>query len=100
MPAYIIFLREGPIRDQAEMDKYRNRNRQGPVDPALQMKPLVVYGKMEALEGQAPDGIVMLQFPSVVEAKAWYNSPDYQAAIPHRLKAADYRAVIVEGLNR
>jgi uncharacterized protein (DUF1330 family) len=64
------------------------------------MKPLVVYGKMEVLEGQAPDGIVMLQFPSVVAARAWYQSPDYQAAIPHRQKAADYRAVIVEGLER
>jgi uncharacterized protein (DUF1330 family) len=80
------------------MDKYRARNRQAPVDPKLQLKPLVVYGKMEALEGKAPDGIILLQFPTVADAKAWYNSPDYQAAIPHRLNAADYRAVIVEGL--
>ena len=98
MPAYVVFWREGPIYDQPEMDEYRNRNRQHPPDPKLQMKPLVAYGKIDALEGKAPEGMVILQFPSVVEAKAWYNSPDYQAALPHRLKAADYRAVIVEGL--
>jgi uncharacterized protein (DUF1330 family) len=80
------------------MDKYRNRNRGAPPDPKLQLKPLVVYGALEPLEGKAPDGIVMLEFPTVEAAKAWYNSPEYQAAVPHRLKAADYRAVIVQGL--
>jgi uncharacterized protein (DUF1330 family) len=40
----------------------------------------------------------MLEFPTVEEAQAWYNSPGYQAALPHRLKAADYRAYIVQGV--
>jgi len=95
MTAYVIFIRESPVRDPQQMDAYRARNRQGPTDPNL--KPLVVYGAMESLEGQLPDGVVILQFPSVEDAKAWYNSPDYQAAIPHRQKAADYRALIVQG---
>jgi uncharacterized protein (DUF1330 family) len=94
--AYVIFIRESPVRDPAEMDAYQKQNRQGPRDPNL--KPLALYGAMEALEGKLPDGIVLLQFPSVADAKAWYHSPNYQAAVPHRLKAADYRGIIVEGL--
>jgi uncharacterized protein (DUF1330 family) len=62
------------------------------------LKPLVVYGKVEALEGEMPDGVTVLEFPTVEEARAWYNSPDCQAALPYRLKAANYRAFIVEGL--
>jgi uncharacterized protein (DUF1330 family) len=53
---------------------------------------------METLEGESPDGVVVLQFPTVEDAKAWYHSPAYQAAVPHRQKGADYRAFIVQGL--
>jgi uncharacterized protein (DUF1330 family) len=96
MPAYMLFIREGAIRDQTEIDTYQRMNREGPRDPKL--TPLVVYGAIEALEGAAPDGMVMLQFPTVEDAKAWYNSPGYQAALKHRKKGADYRALIVQGL--
>ena len=55
-------------------------------------------GATEAVEGKAPDGMIVVEFPTVEDAKAWYNSPGYQAALPHRIKAADYRAMIVQGL--
>jgi uncharacterized protein (DUF1330 family) len=96
MPVYMLFIRETPVHDQAAMDIYRNMNRDSPLDPNL--KPRVVYGAIEGVEGTPPDGMVMLEFPSKEAAKAWYNSSAYQAAIPHRQKAADYRAFIVEGL--
>jgi len=96
MPVYMLFIREDAVRNQAEIDTYERMNRESPRDPNL--KPLVVYGAIEAVEGAAPDGMVMLQFPTVEDAKAWYNSPAYQAAIPHRKKGADYRAFIVQGL--
>jgi len=94
--AYMIITREGPIRDQTEMDIYSKKNRENPRDPNL--TPLVIYGAITALEGLPPEGALVLQFPTVEAAKAWYNSPAYQAAIPHRQKAADYRIFIVEGL--
>jgi uncharacterized protein (DUF1330 family) len=96
MPVYMLFIREGAVRNQGEIDTYERMNRESPRDPNL--KPLVVYGAIEAVEGAAPDGMVMLQFPTVEDAKAWYNSPAYQAAIPHRKKGAEYRAFIVQGL--
>jgi uncharacterized protein (DUF1330 family) len=96
MSVYVLFIREGAIRDQSAIDTYEQMNRENPRDPKL--TPLVVYGAIQALEGAAPDGMVMLQFPTVKDAEAWYNSPGYQAAIPHRKKGADYRAFIVQGL--
>jgi uncharacterized protein (DUF1330 family) len=97
MSAYVFFIRESAIRDQAEMDLYRSSNRDKAPTPNL--TPLVVYGSMETLEGEPPDGVVLLKFPTVEDAKAWYHSPQYQAAAAHRMKAADYRAFIVEGLK-
>lgn len=96
MAVYMLFIREGAIRDQSQIDQYSRMNRESPRDPKL--KPLVVYGAIEPVEGAAPDGMVILQFPTVEDAKAWYNSPSYQAALAHRQKGADYRAFIVQGL--
>ena len=96
MPAYVIFIREEPVRDPEAMAEYQRINRQNVGD--FKLKPLVVYGATEAVEGKAPDGVVVLEFPTVADAKAWYKSPGYQAAVPHRLRAADYRAIIVQGV--
>jgi uncharacterized protein (DUF1330 family) len=96
MPAYVLCIREKAVRDLTAMATYSRLNREAPRDPKL--TPLVVYGATEALEGEAPDGMVLLQFPTVEDAKAWYNSPQYQAAIPHRQIGADYRVMIVQGL--
>ncbi len=96
MQAYMIFIRDEPVRDPAEMAEYQRKNRATP-NP-FPMKPLVVYGATEGVEGPAPDGVIVLEFPSTADAKAWYESPGYQAALPHRLNAADYRAFIVEGI--
>ncbi len=97
MPTYMIFIREGEIADAEAMAQYQSGNRGGPAPAG--MRPLVVYGKMEALEGDAPDGMVILEFPDAEAAKAWYFSEDYQSRIPFRQKAAPYRCVMVEGLG-
>lgn len=96
MTAYAIFSRLKPVHDAAKMAEYQRLNRENSGD--FKMKPIAVYGKIEALEGEAPDGVIILQFPTIEDAKAWYNSPGYQAALPHRMKAATYSAIIVEGL--
>lgn len=97
MTAYVIFLREEPVRDAEAIAEYQRRNRENKGD--FKLKPLSVYGALQALEGDAPDGVVLLEFPTVEDAKAWYNSPGYQAAAPYRLRGAEYRAVIVQGLS-
>ena len=95
MPAYLIVYRDSPIRDHAELEAYHQQTRKMGRDSRL--TPLVIEGAVHAVEGTAPESVVLLEFPSVADAKAWYESPAYQAALPHRLKAADYRSIIVEG---
>jgi uncharacterized protein (DUF1330 family) len=96
MAAYVVFLREGPVHTPAEMAEYQRKSRENPVDPNL--KPLTLYGALTPLEGEAPDGAVILQFPTVEHAKAWYYGPHYQASSPHRRAAAPYRGFIIEGM--
>ena len=100
MPAYMIATRTGTVRDAAALAEYSRLNREnaGEFRARYNVTPLVVYGALEAVEGPAPDGIIILQFPSMEDAKGWYNSPGYQEALPYRLKAADYNVVFVEGL--
>jgi uncharacterized protein (DUF1330 family) len=96
LAVYMLFIREKPAHDPAELATYSRMNREAPRDPNL--TALVAYGAVEAVEGTAPDGMVLLQFPTTEAARAWYNSPAYQAALPHRMRGADYRAFIVQGL--
>ena len=94
MPAYIIFTRE-KLRDAGAIEDYTKATKG--TNTGHNLKPLVAHGRFEVKEGAAVEGVVMLEFPTFEEAKAWYESPGYQAAAQHRFKGADYRVVIVEG---
>lgn len=96
MAAYIVFIREGNVFNAAQMEQYANKA--SAIENKFGLKPLVIYGHMEALEGKAAEGVVLLEFPSLEEAKAWYQSPAYQAALEHRKQAADYRVMLLAGL--
>lgn len=95
MPAYVIFTKER-TRDPAEMKIYSEKAvaaREG-----HQLRALVRYGAVECLEGPPVEGAVVIEFPDVAAAKAWYNSEAYTAARKHRHLGADYRAFITEGV--
>jgi uncharacterized protein (DUF1330 family) len=100
MPAYMVFLREDAVIDPAALQAYSAMNRQnaGTFVEKYGIKPLAVYGATEAFEGEAPDGVILLEFPSMEDARAWYGSPEYQAALLHRKRGATYRALLIEGL--
>ncbi|URL01783.1 DUF1330 domain-containing protein [Avibacterium sp. 20-126] len=56
-------------------------------------KRLVTGGKVEALEGNAPQGkIVIVRFDSMEQAHAWHESPEYQAIIGIRHQSATSHA--------
>ncbi|MEZ6140975.1 MAG: DUF1330 domain-containing protein [Zavarzinella sp.] len=95
MPAYVVFIREKTI-DQSELEAYWAR-----VSETLHGHPLKVlaaYGKHLTLEGPEVEGIVIAEFPTLEEARAWYESPAYQAAAQYRHRGAVYRGLIVEGV--
>ena len=95
MPAYAVFSRE-MTRDKAELDAYSAAV--GPSFAGVQMTPRVAYGQIEVMEGPQVEGMVVLEFPTFEEAKAWYQSPAYTEARKHRHLGADYRCAIVQGL--
>ena len=56
-------------------------------------------GKVQALEGEAPKGyIVVIGFDSVEKAREWYDSPAYAAIRPIRQNATKSRLLLVEGV--
>lgn len=95
MSAYFIVYLES-ITDAAELTEYRRIG--VPVLQKSNAQVRVRNGKFEALEGPAPHSVVMLEFPTMEEAKAWYHSPEYQVALKHRFLGANCRVVLVEGV--
>jgi uncharacterized protein (DUF1330 family) len=56
-------------------------------------------GATEVLEGDwTPGRMVLLKFPSMDKARAFYDSPEYQAAKKAREGAAVMRMVMIEGV--
>jgi uncharacterized protein (DUF1330 family) len=94
MPAYVIF--DIHVDDADAYAPYR-----GPAGAAVEKhggRYLARGGASEVLEGDWDvDRIVVLEFPSMEQAKAWYGSPEYQEVVGIRHAASHGRAVIVEG---
>ena len=95
MAAYAVFIRDR-TKDPAEMERYSQMA--GATLEDHPVKVLAAYGRQKVLEGPNVEGVVILEFPSIEAAQAWYDSPSYRATREHRFKGADYRAVIVQGL--
>ena len=62
-------------------------------------EPCVRGGAVTVLEGDwQPDRVVVLKFPSVEQAKRFYESPEYRKARDARADCAVMRMVLVEGV--
>lgn len=96
MAAYAIGRLQ--VRDASWREQYRAKV------PALVAKHggryLVRGGAMETLEGNAPlpDGMVVVEFPSMEKARAFYNDPEYAPLIKLRQGGSDLDFVLVEGV--
>ena len=56
-------------------------------------------GRAEKLEGDVSvNRIVLLEFPSYAQAKSWYDSPEYRAALAIRQSCATGALILVEGV--
>ncbi len=95
MPAYVVLIRE-KTTDAAELANYATAARAARGDH--QITPIAFYGAQQVLEGAAPEGVAILQFPSSEAARAWYDSPAYQEALKHRMAGAECRVILVDGL--
>lgn len=94
MPGYIIT--EVEIHDPREYENYRKM-----VPPSLEKyrgKFIVRGGKLESLEGGwNPQRIVVIEFPSLELAKAWWASEEYAPAKAIRNRTATSKMIAIEG---
>jgi uncharacterized protein (DUF1330 family) len=89
MTAYVVFIRDA-MKDEDLFRQYSELARQARGDHPI--RALAFYG--------APaEGAVVVEFPDMAAARAWYHSDAYQAAKRVREQAATYRVLLVEGLG-
>jgi uncharacterized protein (DUF1330 family) len=87
MSAYVVFTREKTL-DKLELAAYLKD-----VSATLgghEVRVLAADGWHEDLEAPSTEGTVILEFPSIEAAKAWYNGSTYRKVREQRLKGATY----------
>lgn len=89
------FIANYKISNQAEYLDYVAAV--GPVLEAHGAERVVIDRDSELLEGSAGQVTVVLRFATKAAAKAWYDSPEYQAILPLRLNSTEGAGVIAEG---
>ncbi len=87
--------------DVQDAQRYAQYTAQTPAAIARHGGKFVVRGgAMEAVEGQPPQGrVVVVEFPSLEAARTFYQSEDYQPLIPIRQSASSGRVFLVEGAD-
>lgn len=96
MAAYVIA--EVDVTDPAAYDGYRKL-----VPATVEQyggKFLVRGGATETKEGGwTPARFVILEFPSMAQARRWYDSPEYAPALAIRKRASKSKLIFAEGLG-
>ncbi|HEY6908382.1 MAG TPA: DUF1330 domain-containing protein [Myxococcales bacterium] len=94
MPAYVVVDIE--VKDPAVYERYKAL-----APPSIAKyggKYLARGGATEVLEGSwKPKRFVVLEFPSMERARAWWSSPEYAAAKALRQACSSTSMVAVEG---
>lgn len=63
-------------------------------------KYLARGGEIEQFEGTwSPRTIIIVEFPSIEQARAWYRSPEYASALEVRDKALSRNLILVDGIT-
>lgn len=96
MAAYVI----ATIDNVTDMDKIAQyRDLAAKATAKAGGKYIARGGETVPLEGGwEPGRAVILEFPSLEAAKAWYHSPEYQEAFGVRKGSADFKILAVEGV--
>jgi uncharacterized protein (DUF1330 family) len=95
MLGYIVL--EVVIRDPVAYERYKELA--GPTVAAYGGRYLVRGGSAEALEGSwQPSRLVILEFPSVQQGRAWWMSAEYAPAKAIRQGCAETKMLLVSGI--
>ncbi len=95
MAAYIVV--ELDVKDPKGFEPYRQPTAESVTQYGGRF--IVRGGSYEVLEGDwRPPRLVVIEFPSMEAAKRWYNSKEYQKVLPIRLKHAESKMLLVNGV--
>ena len=96
MPAYVVV--EIDVIDPIRYEAYRKLA--PPAIAAYGGNYLARGGQTEVLEGDwLPKRLVILEFASLEQARAWIDSPEYRPARELRQQSATTKMVLIEGLS-
>jgi uncharacterized protein (DUF1330 family) len=95
MTAYVIY--EGVVTDPEQYEQYKVRA--APSVTAAGGRYLVRGGQVESFEGAEPARVVVLEFPTLEAATAWYRSDEYTEAKALREGACRARVFAVDGMD-
>jgi uncharacterized protein (DUF1330 family) len=93
LPGYVVA--EVDVTDPAGFKEYADKT-PGTLAP-FSGRYVIRGGKNLSVEGDAPKRFVVIQFESFEKAKAWEDSPAYEAIKPIRHNSAKSRVFIIEG---
>jgi uncharacterized protein (DUF1330 family) len=97
MPAYALFDNVD-VRDPSGLEEYKRNV--GAVVSRYGGRYVVLGGALKVVEGDwTPRFLVMIEFPSLEQATAWYDSPDYQALKALRLASVRSNGVLMGGVE-
>jgi uncharacterized protein (DUF1330 family) len=95
MPAYVVVDVE--VTDPEAYERYKPLA--PPAIAAYGGRYLARGGRTDVLEGDwTPSRAVLLEFPSLEKARAWWESAEYAEAKALRQSSTRTRMVVVEGL--
>jgi uncharacterized protein (DUF1330 family) len=95
MTAYILAHLRRTDEIHPEVLEYLERI-QSTLDP-FGGRFLVHGGTVEVLEGTWPGDVILVEFPSMDQARAFYNSPAYREIKPLRADHLEGEMILVEG---
>jgi uncharacterized protein (DUF1330 family) len=93
--AYVVY--EAVVTDAEQYERYKTAAAASLA--AAGGRYVARGGEVESFEGAAPARVVILAFPTLDGAVAWYHSEQYGAARALRESACDARMFVVDGTD-
>ena len=97
MPAYLVGY-EQDMRDRDSLNEYGRRAYPTLAAHGARFLASASPSSYEVLEGEwRPELVAVVEFPSLDAARAWYSSPEYEAAKPFRQRASRSNMLLLDG---
>jgi uncharacterized protein (DUF1330 family) len=97
MPKGFLYA-ECEVVDRAEFEKYREQV--GGVSASFGGRYVVRRSEPVVLDGEwPPKRLVIIEFDSPQKVRAFYDSPEYQAILPFRLRSTKGHVLLLTGAD-